>query len=273
MNINLRIGQLYIAGGRKDSLGPFYRDIFSLDLDKLEGWKPLTPYPQPMSRTSAFLGWHMLPHAAHKKAYLFTGRPTVDFFDLQTHTWGTILTKFEHAGQPDSVAGINPSTWPYPKNQLTDSTQQLVGDKLYVFGGTHGTTSIGCNLFLVLDLKTRIWKRLSGTVMPPKDSDPNLPGPRKTPSSWVDNNEDIFYLIFGECDRMGAMYSGEMHGGDHGHTFDDFWSWSFQKNRWRRERWVGNGPCPRSEAACVYVSSQVIDNNWQLNISWCRIRK
>ncbi|KAF9524626.1 hypothetical protein CPB83DRAFT_861014 [Crepidotus variabilis] len=247
-------GQLYIAGGRKDSLGPFYRDIWSLDLSKLDSWKALPEYPQPMSKTSAFLGWQLLPHLGHKKAYLFTGRSSVDFYDLRTQAWGTISTKFHHAGQSDTAAGINSGStpWPYPKGQLTDSAQQLAGNKLYVFGGTHGTTSIGCNLFVVLDLKTRTWRRLSGSVMPTKDSDPSIPGPRKTPCSWVDPTNDTFYLIGGECDRMGAKYSGEIHGGDHGHGFNDFWSWKSGGDCWKRERWVGNIPCPRSEAACVY---------------------
>lgn len=208
-----------------------------------------------MSQTSAFLGWLMLPHVEHKKAYLFTGRPTLDFFDLETKTWGSISTQFQHSGQADTIAGIKPglNSWPYPKNQLTDSTQQLLGDKLYVFGGTHGTTSIGCNLFLVLDLKTRSWKRLSGTVMPTQDDDPREPGPRKTPCSWADPIGGRFYLLFGECDRMGAAYSGEIHGADHGYAFNDFWSWHPDETFWRRERWLGNVPGARSESACVYV--------------------
>ncbi|KAF8965646.1 hypothetical protein BDZ97DRAFT_1811635 [Flammula alnicola] len=215
-----------------------------------DGWKSEPDYPQPMSRTSAFLGWHTLVCPEHKRVYLFTGRPALDFFDLTTKTWGSFTTKFVHSGTSDTRAGIK--NWPYPKNQLTDSTQQIVNEKLYVFGGTHGSTSIGCNLFLVLDLKTKEWRRLSGTVMPTKDSDVTVPGPRKTPNGWVDNAKDKFYLLGGECDRMGAALSGEMHGGDCGHPFDDFWSWDLTAEKWTRERLVGNVPAPRSETACIY---------------------
>ncbi|KDR67041.1 hypothetical protein GALMADRAFT_232259 [Galerina marginata CBS 339.88] len=243
-------GHLYIAGGRRDSLGPFYRDIFSLDLNKLDGWRTLPEYPQPMSRTSAWLGWNLIPCPEHKKAYLFTGRPVVDFFDLTTKTWGSITTKFVRTEPADTQAGIK--AWPYPGTQLTDSTQQIIREKLYVFGGTHANTNVGCNLFMVLDLKTKEWRRLSGTAMAPRDADVTVPGPRKTPNSWHEPAANKFCLIFGECDRMGASLKGELHGGECGHAFDDFWSWDIGARKWTRERMVGNVPCPRSEAACVY---------------------
>lgn len=173
-----------------------------------------------MSSTSAFLGWHIIPNLAHEKAYLFTGRPTIDFFDFKTRTWGSFLTKFTRNDPADKDAGIK--AWPYPGNILTDSTHQLVGNKLYVFGGTHRTTNIGCNLFMVLDLQTREWRRLSGTVLPEADTDYLSPGPRKTPSSWTDKSGKKIYLVFGECDRMGAKMKGQLHGDDCGHPFDDF---------------------------------------------------
>ncbi|KIM45738.1 hypothetical protein M413DRAFT_346174 [Hebeloma cylindrosporum] len=131
-------GRLYVAGGRKDSLGPFYRDIFSLDLSKsTNGWKVLPPYPQPTSRTSALIGWNMVVCPEQKRTYLFTGRPEIDYFDLTTKTWGSMTIKFVHAGQPDTKAGIK--NWPYPKSQLTDSTQQIANEKLYVFGAVQRT--------------------------------------------------------------------------------------------------------------------------------------
>ena len=206
-----------------------------------------------MSRSGAFLGWNFIPCPEHRKAYLFTGRPELDYFDLTTKKWGSIMTKFIRNDPADTKAGIK--SWPYPGSKLTDSTQQIINEKLYVFGGTHGTTNIGCNLFMVLDLRTKEWRRLSGYPMPPKDSDVTCPGPRKTPSSWPDHLARKFYLIFGECDRTGAVLRNEMHGGDVGHAYDDFWSWDIDAGKWQRERLVGNVPCPRSEAACVYVSS------------------
>jgi len=49
-----------------------------------------------------------------------------------------------------------------------------------------------------------------------------FPGPRKTPNSWVDSLANETYIINGECDRMGAQYTGELQGGEHGHPYDDF---------------------------------------------------
>lgn len=228
--------------------------MFSVNLRKLDGWRLEPDFPHPMSRTSAWLGWNMVVSPVHKKAYLFTGRQAVDFFDLTTNQWGVVSTKFVHAGGTDIRAGIPTAAWPYPGSNLTDSTQQIVGEQLFVFGGTHGRTNIGCNLFMVLNLRTHEWRRLTGTVMAHKDADIACPGPRKTPNSWVDNTEKKFYLLGGECDRMGAVLKGELHGGDHGYAFDDFWSWDIASEKWTRQRMVGNVPAPRSETACVFVS-------------------
>ncbi|KAF8804270.1 hypothetical protein BYT27DRAFT_7069042, partial [Phlegmacium glaucopus] len=248
-------GHLYIAGGRRESLGPFYHDMFCLDLNTLDGWKTLPGYPL---HPSVFLGWHMIPCPEHKKAYLFTGHPTIDFFDLNTKTWGSLLTKFIRNDPADRDAGVD--AWPYRKGQLADSTQQIFDEKLYVFAGNHGNTFIGCNLFLVLDLRTKEWRRLSGTVMAPKDADLTIPGPRKTPNSWVDTVAKKIYIINGECDRVGAQFTSELlvHYGAPGHPYDDFWSWDIESKKWTRERMVGNTPCPRSEAACNPVLDQTI---------------
>src|ERR1700678_1124586 len=89
--------------------------------------------------------------------------------------------------------------------------------------------------------------------MAPKHADLTIPGPRKTPKSWVDNVANKIYIINGECERTGAQYTNELHSGDHGHPYDDFWSWNIDSNKWTREEMVGNTPCPRSETACVYA--------------------
>jgi hypothetical protein len=46
----------------------------------MDRWRELAPYPVPMSMVSLFRGLHMAVH--EDKAYLFTGRPSVDYFDL-----------------------------------------------------------------------------------------------------------------------------------------------------------------------------------------------
>jgi len=200
-----------------------------------------------MTSSGVFLGWPMTVY--EEKAYLFTGRPQVDFFDLVAESWGSINTTYNRS-ENDTRAGVG--TWPYPGGSLTDAVMEIVHGKMYVFGGTHKKTNIGCNLFMQLDLSTKEWRRLSGTVMA-IEPDYSSPGPRKTPSSWVDKGKDRIFLMFGQCDREGAKYSGELHGADSGYAFEDFWSWDIKDGKWRRERMSGNPPCPRSEMACAYV--------------------
>lgn len=75
------------------------------------------------------------------KAYLFTGRQDVDFFDLKTQRWGFIRTTYDSAGP-----------WPYPSSRVVDYTMQCVSGKLYVFGGMHCKSNAGCDLFMELDI-------------------------------------------------------------------------------------------------------------------------
>jgi hypothetical protein len=204
-----------------------------------------------MSRTGAFLNWNMVLH--EDKAYLFTGRPKVDYFDLVTEKWGYIMTTYTPTGHDESAGILD--NWPYPGSILSDSTQQITRGKLLVFGGAHKNTSIGCNLFMELNLETKTWRRLSGYVMAPINNDYSCPGPRKSAASWVSKDKDRFYLLFGQCDREGAKLTNELHGGSSAYPFEDMWSWDLKSEKWRRERLAGNPPCPRTEMACTYVSS------------------
>src|ERR1700721_1923323 len=109
-----RLGYLYVAGGQQAAAGPFHRDLWRLNLVELDGWRPLAPYPIPMSSVPLFRGLQMAVH--EDKAYLFTGRPTVDYFDLISLKWGTITTRFK----PSNGTG----RWLYPGNDLSDYTAQ-----------------------------------------------------------------------------------------------------------------------------------------------------
>ena len=161
------------------------------------------------------------------------------------------MTTYKRTGA-DKKAGMH--EWVFPAWNILDSTQEVVGDILYLFGGTHGECIIGTNLFMQLDLKTMKWTRLSGTLRPGEIADYSCPGPRKTPSSWVDRDQERIYLIFGECDRSAGISKGDRHAAAHGYAYEDFWSWDIKAKEWRMERLTGNVPCPRSEAACTYVS-------------------
>ena len=177
------------------------------------------------------------------KAYLFTGRPRVDFFDLKTKQWGSIKTEFKRDGL------ATPGPWLYPNNHVSDYTMQMVDGRMYVFGGSHATACLGTNLFVVLDLATRKWTHLSGTVLPTPDY--SCPGPRKWPASWVMG--DRIYIIYGVADRQDAQRKNQPNAARDAFGYSDFWSWSITERKWRREIISGNPPCPRAEMACTYV--------------------
>ncbi|KAJ7110897.1 hypothetical protein C8R44DRAFT_742672 [Mycena epipterygia] len=240
--------RFYVAGGRKSSLGPWYRDMWAFDLNTRESWRQLPDYPVPVRQSGVFVGWKMLVH--NNTAILFTGRPTIDVFDLATETWMSFQTTYS-ATAADIAAGIKDG-WPYPGQLCIDATMQIAHGKLYVFGGEHKTTSIGCNLFMELDLTTRKWRRLTGYVRAPKDADYTCPGPRKSASSWVSADKKRIFVMFGHADRQGANLNNELHGATSAYGYEDMWSWGIAEGRWRRERMSGNPPCARTEMACAY---------------------
>jgi hypothetical protein len=242
------VGHLYVAGGRHKNTADtvieaeYLRDLWRLNLDKLDVWEQLPPYPIPFRTMPLFCGLSMSVHA--DKAYLFAGRPQVDFFDLKTRQWGFIRTEFK---RDDGRAG--PGPWPYPENNLSEYAMQMIDGRMYVFGGSHPQASLGTNLFVVLDLATRKWTRLSGTVLPTPDY--SCPGPRKWPASWVVGNR--IYILYGVADRQRAQIENQPHAASDAFGYSDFWSWSLMEQKWRREIISGNPPCPRAEMACTYV--------------------
>ncbi|KAG6907486.1 hypothetical protein DXG01_008776 [Tephrocybe rancida] len=238
--------RLYVAGGQKDSLrGPFYRDFWYLDLKKLDEWKRLPDYPISINESSVFINWSIEVYG--NKALLFNGRKQMDYFDLVQERWGTITTTYTPTPE-DKRAGVV-QNWPWPGHRLLGAAHQVIDDKLFIFGGTHNATNIGCNLFMELDLKTNVWRRLSGYVTPPPEHDYSCPGPRTAPGSWV--RKGRFYLLFGHCARDApSLQNG--HGSTESYAFEDMWSWDIKQEKWRRERFAGNPPCPRTELACTY---------------------
>ncbi|KAJ7062886.1 hypothetical protein C8F01DRAFT_1056747 [Mycena amicta] len=238
----------YVAGGTKSSLGPWYRDIWSLDLNKRDAWRRLPDYPTPRHVSDLFIGRNMLVY--NDTAILFTGRPDVDVFDLKTETWSMFRTTYDPT-PADIAAGVT-ERWPYPRKTLYDSTMQIVDDKLYVFGGSHGSTIMGCSLFMELDLRTRKWRRLSGTVRVTEHADHSCPGPRKSAASFVSPDKKRFFLLFGVFDRDEASRNNEPHGTDVNWACPDFWSWNIEEEAWRLERLSGNTPCARTEMAYTY---------------------
>ena len=246
------VGRHYIGGWRRAGLGPYHRDLWCLDLTKLDGWRSLPPHPKSADLTGI---WVNLPmHVLDNKAYLFTGRPNLNVFDLVSETWRSLKTTYTPT-LADKREGGADGDWPWPGNVSSDAAQVLTRGRLFVFGGSHGKTKIGCNLFLELDLKTLVWRRLSGYVIPPPDNDYSCLGPRKEPAAWVRKDKERIYVLFGQCDRNGAHLNGELHGASSAYALEDMWSWDIKVEKWIRERLAGNPPCPRAEMACTYVCS------------------
>jgi hypothetical protein len=233
-------GRLYIAGGIRNqniTQKHYYRDLFYLDLDKLDEWHELRPYPIPESISGIFIGWTMV--VRNSKAYLFTGRTQLDTFDLVAEKWGSVTTRMKN-GQ---------GCWPYEGNSLIDYTMQLLDAKLYVFGGAHFGSQLGCNILMELDLESLEWQYLSGTPMP--QADYSCPGPRVNCMSWV--TSDRLFIMYGMANRQAAKLHHQQHGADMDYPYDDMWSFDVHEHKWRKERLLGNLPCPRCESACIYV--------------------
>ncbi|KAJ7187189.1 hypothetical protein C8R46DRAFT_1025093 [Mycena filopes] len=239
-------GSLYIFGGQKGLMGPFYRDFWRMDLTALDEWQPLPAYPVSETVTGKLVGFSMVVH--DDSAYFFTGRREVDVFNLRTQLWSSMWTSFP---------GTAP--WPYPHNKITDATMQSVDGKLYVFGGWHMRSQVGCTLLMELDIATRVWTLLTGTAEP-KVASYAEPGPRRHAVSWVGKDRNKIFVMYGDADRAAALLGREKHGASQSFAHEDLWAWDIAAHKWNQQRLVGNIPSPRTELACVYnpVLSKVL---------------
>ncbi|KAK0476494.1 hypothetical protein IW261DRAFT_1642290 [Armillaria novae-zelandiae] len=223
-------GKLYVAGGYQGiAIGPYYRDIWCLDLTARDGWKELAKYP-----------------VYKNKAYLFTGKRQVDFFDLEKGQWGSINTTYERT-MADKWAGME--NWLYPHSMVNDACVEIADGKLYVFGGTHNDNQVGCNLLVALDFETKKWRRLAGHLHP--KADPLAPDPRKTAMCWVNKEQDRLFILGGEANRPAATRGDPVYAND-SFIFENMWSWHIPTGKWRRERMSGNLPSARSEVAHAF---------------------
>ncbi|KAF8965607.1 hypothetical protein BDZ97DRAFT_1811485 [Flammula alnicola] len=258
--------RLYIGGGSLTlHFGPYYRDLAYLDLEKMDTWHFLPRLPADARETGEWINWTFA--IRDDKAYLFNGRDRVHFFDLGQETWGSALT----SGLSSCLREIQePNSQRITYQNIGHTTQQVVGDRLYVFGGSHERCVTGCNIFLQLNLKTFEWRRLSGTLTPGSISDYSCPGPRVSACSWVDDEEQRLYIFGGQCDLAAGLRAGEPHGRQQAHAYRDFWSWDLKNEQWRMERLFGNVPCGRSNAASTYnqtIGSNIIFSGINSNLS------
>ncbi|TEB27443.1 hypothetical protein FA13DRAFT_1816373 [Coprinellus micaceus] len=245
---------LYVFGGWAGDMNyEFYKDFWCLDLKGEEGreWRKLPDYPVPVD---AALSRAMVVHREEKRAYLITGSPRVDYFDLVTERWGHIMTSFQ-ATEEDKRCGVT-GNWPFRGNDLQDAVVVINKGKIYTFGGLHWETYIGCNLFTELDLSTKKWRRLSGHVMSPPEADYAIPGPKASACGWVGPCKDRIYVFLGCAVRDGPLNKKgrkpELHQAEMAYPYRDFWSYSISEDKWRRERISGNPPLSRTERGCTF---------------------
>ncbi|KAL6306427.1 hypothetical protein BKA93DRAFT_816487 [Sparassis latifolia] len=209
----------YIVGGQRSGTFEVYNDAWCLDLTKLDGWRQLPPYPG-----RCLMHTEMAVHG--NKAYAFTGRATIE----------QIRTTFVGANG-------HSAPWPYAENDVDECAVHIVRGRI--------SCMLGINCFMVLDLATKRWEKLSGTTGEPI-ADSTCPGPRKRLASWVDARGEKIYFMYGMADRAASQMFHQPHPAQASHGYDDLWSWDIQQGKWYRERLVGNTPCPRAELSHAF---------------------
>ncbi|KAJ7644804.1 hypothetical protein FB45DRAFT_1116634 [Roridomyces roridus] len=240
-------GKMYVLGGEKLTGGPYYRELWMLDLATLDGWQRLPDFPLPQAVTGDLTGYQMVPHR-DGRAFVFLGETVLAVFDTRRRRWSMMDTDF--------VPDPEMPKWPY--SRLLDYSAHCVGDRLYIFGGSHRGSCLGTDLLLELHIPSRKWRRLSGSAIPKPSA--STPGPRFCTSSWVAKDQKRIFFLFGEADRNAALIHGQPHGYLHSYGYGDLWSWDIGKESWTRERMIGNVPSPRGEMACVYANFRSMAN-------------
>ncbi|GBE88799.1 hypothetical protein SCP_1402040 [Sparassis crispa] len=114
--------RMYIVGGQRSGTFEVYNDAWCLDLTKLDGWRQLPPYPG-----RYLMHTEMAVHG--NKAYAFTGRATIEYFDLITDRWRQIRTTFVDANG-------HSAPWPYAENDVDEYAVHIVRGHIYVFGAS-----------------------------------------------------------------------------------------------------------------------------------------
>ncbi|RDB31086.1 hypothetical protein Hypma_000053 [Hypsizygus marmoreus] len=236
---------LYILGGEKNAGGPFFREFWRLNLEKMDQWQRLPDYPKSREVTGE-LCYFSMAVSSDAKAYLFIGTPVIDFYDIKAQKWDSLMGAFT-----SKDGAVVAHEWPLTTMHLVDYAMHCVNDRLYIFGGAHMKSNLGCNLFLELDIATRKWRRLSGQLVP-KTPDYEGPGPRHFVSSWVGKDQNRIFVMYGDADRQAAKRKNEAHGGTFSVAYDDLWSWDIKRGKWNREKMLGNIPSQRTEMACTY---------------------
>lgn len=220
------LGCFYIFGGQHDD-GRNPKDCWVLNLNEMKGWRPV---PSPPPSTLAIVHHPLVVHEG--KGYLFQGQNTLRVFDFNTETWYQVATKLRNG---------NPWRKLMPKNLLMAFAAHLYKDKIYVFGGREEWGDYGRNVMMSLDIKTLLWDVWSGT--PDIKGDVTIPGPRGYGCSWI--ADDKFYITLGSAKRQDQGLLAD-------YLYLDLWSFDLISHKWTEEKFSGNGPCCRTQAAYTF---------------------
>ncbi|KAF9038979.1 hypothetical protein BDZ89DRAFT_392717 [Hymenopellis radicata] len=230
-------GYLYTFGGQKAAIGPFFTELWRLNLTTLGAWEQLPSYPHTGQSFPVYSNHRMAFNAKDNKAYLFLGSLSMPYFNVAENKWGRIKTTFQ-------------GTWPWGQD-TKNNVLHCIDGMLYVFGGTHDPSPVGTDLLMVLDIEKREWRLLTGEGKA-KHPDFFSPGPREHACSWVGKGGKKIYVMYGDADRMAAKLAKKEHASGTTYEYDDLWCYDLTQNKWTKMRILGNAPCRRTEMSCVY---------------------
>ena len=135
----------------------------------------------------------------------------------------------------------------------TGANAQVVGGKMYLFGGYYQHTGQSNSLY-VLDLKTFTWADLSDETAGEK------PSGRDKLGSWVKYNKIIYFGGFGCPPENSLKVSGEFtyedfsSGNSHGCGWNNhLFSLDTVKMQWKQPKCSGDIPCPRAAFASAQI--------------------
>lgn len=171
-------------------------------------------------------------HEPTDRAYLFQGKNTLPYFDLRTERWSQVTTKARDGTLWHKL---------FPGDSLIGYCAHVHRDKMYVFGGDRfkstGSSTVGRNRLMVLDLNDFKWDVLSGTLDLVPDI--TMPGVRRRAASWLVDGK--IYITLGSVHPSGPSQNDE-------YSYPDMWSYDIERNVWTHEKYIGNPPCGRSES-------------------------
>lgn len=196
-------------------------------------WRPLNRFPLQFRAIQPSLA---KPIVFYNHVWFFSGHKDILRFNLVTETWDSVRTKY----RPE---------WPFvtdffEMNNLCCYSVERYRNSMCVFGGSAYCDS----LFMLLDLEKLTWRRLAvAPMLASKETSQDMPKGRGNGSTWVAEDEDKFFILYGDFNRKGSNPL-------FGDIFENFWSFSFKTERWTRERIWGNFPSPRVAMATAYHS-------------------